>query len=155
MIFPEIFHFLSFFFLTRFQKLSVGKTVLKTQTNGDLLLAFLIFKTLFCSVLFCFRFFGFLCRWLFYWAGARWDFFKCVKIPYLRWCRYFCLDLLGRIASKNLYADFSGLYDVSGFFDYFFARLVCFFRGSNLIVQRQSLWKQYNGSRQRLHRFFR
>jgi hypothetical protein len=47
------------------------------------------------------------------------------------------------------------LYDVSGFFDYFFARLVCFFRGSNLIVQRQSLWKQYNGSRQRLHRFFR
>jgi hypothetical protein len=147
MIFPEIFHFLSVFFLMKFQKLSAGKTVLKKQTNGDLLLAFLIFKTLFCSVLFYFRFFWFLCNWLFCWAGDHRSFFIGAKIPYLRWCRYFCLDILGRIVSKNLYADFSGLYNVSGFFDYFFAELVCFFRGSNLIVQRQSLWKQYNGSR--------
>ncbi|MDR2754579.1 MAG: hypothetical protein LBC20_02625 [Planctomycetaceae bacterium] len=136
MIFPEIFYFLSVFFLMKFQKLSIGKTVLK-KTNGDLLLAFLIFKTLFRSVLFCFQFFWFLCNRLFYLSGNCWSFFIDVKIPYLRWCWYCCLDLLECIVNKNLYAEFSGLYNVSGFFDYFFAGLVCFFRDSNLIVQRQ------------------
>jgi hypothetical protein len=69
MIFPEIFHFLSVLFLRKFQKLSAGKTVSKKPMNDGLSLAFLIFKTLFHAVLFCFRFFGFLCKRLFCWQG--------------------------------------------------------------------------------------
>jgi hypothetical protein len=84
-------------------------------------------------------------------AGNNWNFFIYfkihVKILFSLRCRFFCFDLLRRIAGKKLYAVYSGLCNVSEFFDYFFAVLVCFFRVSNLIIQRQSLWKQYNGLR--------
>jgi hypothetical protein len=46
-------------------KLSAGKTVLKNRRINVLFLAFLIFKTLFHPILFCFRFLGFLRQWLF------------------------------------------------------------------------------------------
>ncbi|MDR3199419.1 MAG: hypothetical protein LBU34_16240 [Planctomycetaceae bacterium] len=158
MIFPEFFYFLPVFFLMKFQKLSAGagKTVSKKSMNGDVLLIFLIFKTLSHSVLTCFRFLWFLCRKLFRLAGNSRNFFIDAEIPFLPGCRFFRLDILRCNACKNLSVGiFSGLYDVSGFSDCFFVRLVCFFRDSKLIVQRQSLWKQYNGLQQQLHRFFR
>ncbi|MDR0611093.1 MAG: hypothetical protein LBG58_13355 [Planctomycetaceae bacterium] len=67
MFFLEFFHFLSVLFLWKLPKLSAVKTVLKNRITPVLALAFLIFKTLFRSVSFCFRFLGFFRRRLFCW----------------------------------------------------------------------------------------
>jgi hypothetical protein len=68
MFFPEIFYFLSVFFLRKFHQLATEKTVLKKRMTKVISLAFLIFKTSFRPVLFCFRLHRFLRQCFFCWS---------------------------------------------------------------------------------------
>jgi hypothetical protein len=127
MFFPEIFHFLAVVVLKKLHKLSTPQitpqTILKKRTNDNLFLAFLIFKTLFQPVLFCFRFLEFLCKKLLYWQGNCWNFFMLVEISISEWCWLLRLCMLERIDNKNLCGGIfcSGLHNVSSSFDCSFA----------------------------------
>jgi hypothetical protein len=82
MFFPEIFYFLSVFFLRKFQKRSTGKIVLKKWMANVISLAFLIFKTLFRPILFCFRLHGFFRQYFFWWNETD-EIFACLsKFPF-------------------------------------------------------------------------
>jgi hypothetical protein len=104
MFFLEIFYFLPVFFLRKFQQLSPGKTVLKKRMTKVISLAFLIFKTLFRPVLFCFRLHRFFRQCFFCWSKID-EMFVCLPKFFFRRGVGYSVWMFGNVLSIRVGAS--------------------------------------------------